>query len=134
MSWNLRRARRWLIAAVLVHLIVSLVHGAAHAQAHVPLSPEANLFVLTVIVGGPLLGVLLTWRAERIGSWMVALTMAGALVFVVVNHFVRISPDHVSHVDPRWRPLFAGSAVLLALMEAVAGGLAVRLAAERKRS
>jgi len=133
MSRDPYTAWRWLTAAVVVHLIVSVVHGAAHAQARVPLSPAANFFVFTVIVAGPLLGLLLAWRAERIGNWIVALTMAGALMFGVVNHFVRISPDHISHVDPRWRPLFAVSAALLALTEALAAGLAMRLATERKR-
>src|SRR5689334_12762452 len=33
-------AWRWLTAAVLVHLVVSIVHGAAHSEAHVPLSRE----------------------------------------------------------------------------------------------
>ena len=40
--------------------------------------------------------------------------MAGSLVFGLVNHFVFVSPDHVAHVDPQWRPLFATTAVLLA--------------------
>ena len=134
MSWNHRSAWRWLAAVVLIHLIVSVIHGAAHTQAHVPLSPAANLFVMIVIVAGPLVGLLLAWRAERVGNWIVALTMAGALVFGVVNHFVLASPDHVAHVEAQWRPLFATSAVLLALTEALAGGLAMRLAAERKPS
>jgi hypothetical protein len=124
----------WLTAAVLAHLIVSFVHGAAHAQAMVPLSLAANLFVYLVILAGPLLGLALTWPAERIGSWLIAVTMAGAFVFGVVNHFMLSSPDHVAHVDPQWRPLFATTAVLLAVTEALACGLAIRLARERKRS
>ena len=46
--------RRWLTAAVLSHLVISFVHGAAHAGAHVPLSPAANLFVFIVILAGPI--------------------------------------------------------------------------------
>ena len=42
----------------------------------------------------------------------------GALVFGFVNHFILISPDHVSHVTPDWRPLFAASAALLVVTEA----------------
>jgi hypothetical protein len=73
----------WLTAAVLAHLVVSFVHGAAHAQANVPLSLAANLFVYIVILAGPLIGLALTWRAERIGSWLIAVTMAGALVLAL---------------------------------------------------
>jgi hypothetical protein len=124
--------RRWLTAAVLSHLVVSLVHGAAHTKAHVPLSSAANLFVFIVILAGPLVGLALTWRAERIGSWLVAITLAGSLAFGLVNHFVFDSPDHVAHVVPQWRPLFTTTAVLLALTEALGSGLALRLARERR--
>ena len=124
----------WLTAAVLAHLAVSVVHGAAHAQANVPLSLAANLFVYIVILAGPLIGLALTWPAVRIGSWLIAVTMAGALVFGVVNHFMLSSPDHVAHVDPQWRPLFETTAILLAVTEALSVGLAIRLARERSTS
>jgi hypothetical protein len=125
-------AWRWLTAVIVAHLIVSFVHGAAHAQAHVPLSRAANLFVYIVILAGPLAGLALTWPAERIGSWLIAITLLGSLVFGLVNHFVLSSPDHVAHVDPQWRVLFATTAVLLAVTELVGSGLALRLVRERK--
>jgi len=124
--------RTWLTAAVLAHLVISIVHGAAHAQAHVPLSRAANLFVYIVILAGPLIGLALLWAAGRIGSWLIAVTMAGSLVFGLVNHFVLASPDHVAHVAPEWRPLFATTAVLLAVTEAIGSGLAIRVVRERK--
>jgi hypothetical protein len=132
MNRNLNPARRWLIAAVLSHLVISIVHGMAHTGAQVPLSRAANLFVFIVILAGPLAGLALTWPAERIGSWLIGITMAGSLVFGLVNHFVFDSPDHVAHVDRQWRTLFTTTAVLLALTEALGTGLAIRLARERK--
>jgi len=132
MRRNVDPARRWLTASVLSHLVISIVHGMAHTEARVPLSPAANLFVFIVILAGPLVGLALTWPAERIGSWLIAITMAGSLVFGVVNHFVWASPDHVAHVGPEWRPLFTATAVLLALTEALGSSLAVRLAREGK--
>jgi len=114
-----RNTRPWLTAAVLAHLAVSIVHGTAHANAHVPLSTAANLFVFIVILAGPVVGLALTWRAERIGSWTIAITMAASLVFGLVNHFVLASPDHVAHVALQWRPLFTTTAVLLAITEAL---------------
>lgn len=112
-------------AFVLLHLAISIVHGTAHANARVPLSTAANVFVFAVILAGPLVGLVLMWPAERLGLWLIALTMAGALVFGIVNHFVLSSPDHVAHVDPQFRPLFATTAVLLAVTEALGSGLAV---------
>jgi hypothetical protein len=119
---------------VLIHFAISLAHGAAHGQAQVPLSRAANLFVFIVILLGPLAGLAAAWPARRTGAWIIAVTMAASLVFGVVNHFILVSPDHVAHVDPRWRPLFATTAALLAVTEAVACGLALRVAGERKRS
>src|SRR4029453_3923102 len=123
--------RRWLTAVVLAHLVISFVHGAAHAGADVPLSPAANLFVYIVILAGPIAGLGLTWVAWRIGLWVIAITMAASLVFGVVNHFLLASPDHVAHVAPQWRTLFATTAALLAFTEAVGSVLAIRLARER---
>lgn len=128
MGRNINPLRRWLTAAVLSHLVVSLVHGAAHTQAHVPLSSAANLFVFIVILAGPVVGLALTWRAQRTGSWLVAITLAGSLAFGVLNHFVFDSPDHVAHVVPQWRPLFTTTAVLLAVTEALGAALAVGFA------
>src|SRR5262245_66319036 len=121
-------AWRWLALAVLAHFIVSLVHGAAHAGANVPLSRAANLFVYIIILAGPLIGLALTWPSERFGSWLIAAAMAGSLVFGLVNHFVLASPDHVNHVDPQWRRLFATTAALLAVTEGLGVGLAIRVA------
>jgi hypothetical protein len=131
-SRNANPAWRWLTAAVLSHLVISIVHGWAHTGANVPLSRSANLFVFSVIVAGPLVGLVMTWPAQRIGAWLIAATMAGSLVFGLVNHFVFASPDHVAHVAGQWRPLFASTAVLLAITEAIGFGLAIRVARERK--
>jgi len=124
----------WLIAIVLAHLLISFAHGMAHAQANVPLSLAANLFVYIVILAGPLAGLLLAWKARGIGSAVIALAMAGSLVFGLVNHFMLSSPDHVTHVDPQWRTLFTTTAVLLALTEALGAGLAIRVFRERQSS
>jgi hypothetical protein len=130
MGRNGTSTRWWLAAAVLAHLLISLVHGAAHAEAAVPLSRAANLFVFVVILAGPLVGLALVWPTVRTGSWIVAMTMAGSLVFGVVNHFVLASPDHVTHVAGPARSLFAITAALLAASEGLGLGLALRLARE----
>jgi hypothetical protein len=132
MNGNSRRTWSWLVAAVLVHLFISIVHGVAHGQANVPLSRAANLFVFIVILAGPLIGLALTWRADRLGSWVIAMTMAGSLAFGVANHFLLPGPDHVAHVDPRWQILFAATAALLAVNEALGASLAVLAIRERK--
>ena len=127
MNGNGLTNRSWLMLVVATHLIISVVHGTAHNGAHVPLSLAGNLFVFVVIVAGPLAGLALMWWSERIGAWTIALAMAGSFIFGFLNHFVFASPDHVAHVAAQWRPLFATTAVLLALTEALGFVLALRL-------
>jgi peptidoglycan/LPS O-acetylase OafA/YrhL len=125
-------SRNGMTAVVLMHLVVSVVHGVAHAEAHVELSQAGSLFVFVVILMGPVVGLALIWRARRIGSWIVAVTMAGSFVFGLVNHFLLAGDDHVSHVDPHWRTLFAASAIILAAIESIGSGLAIAYALESR--
>jgi hypothetical protein len=124
----------WLAAAVVAHFIVSVVHGAAHVGAHVLLSSAATLYVFVVILAGPLIGLALMRLGQRIGSWVIALALAGSLVFGLAYHFVFANPDHVAHVDPPWRLLFATTAGLLSVTEALGCGLAIHVAQGEKSS
>jgi len=112
----------WLVGIVLAHLAICLVHGTTHQQSHVLLSGAATAFVFSVILIGPLAGVALTWPAARLGTWVIALTMFGSFVFGVVNHFLIAGADNVAQVGP---VLFAATATLLAVTEALGCGLAL---------
>ncbi len=107
--------------AVLVHLAVSLVHGYAHTQLGVGLSAWQNSYVLIVITLAPLVGLALVWmRRVRIGFALLAISMAGSLVFGGYFHYIGISPDHVSHLPPGdTQGLFRVTAVLLLVTELV---------------
>jgi hypothetical protein len=122
----------WLAAIVLGHLFVTLIHGAAHNGGHVGLSFGSNLFVLLVIVAAPLVGLAVAFRAPRLGGSIVAASMAAALLFGLVNHFIIISPDHVSQVAAEWRGSFTATAVLLIVTEAA--GVAVGLGSASRAS
>jgi hypothetical protein len=129
MSTN--RAWNWLCSIVVAHLLVSFVHGTAHMRARVDLPPASQAFVYTVILAGPLVGLAVGWRARRPGSWLIAATMTAALLFGVVNHFVLMSPDHVSQVAAEWRGLFATTAAILAVLEAAGAALAWKVSRAR---
>ena len=110
---------------VLLHLAVSVLHGRAHDGAVVPVSTAANIFIFTVIVAAPLVGIAVLWFFSISGgAWLVAVSLAASLVFGIVNHFVLESPDHVAQVAAQWRVLFGTTAVLLAVTEALGSGLA----------
>ena len=114
-----------LAALVLIHLAVTISHGSAHSAAGVGLGPAGTAFVFTVIIVGPLVGLLWMLMSRRQGAWLIALTMAGALIFGLVNHFVIAGPDRVDHVAAASRVWFGTTAVLLALTEAAGAVLAV---------
>jgi hypothetical protein len=112
---------------VVAHLAVSLIHGAAHAGAAVPLSALQNAFVWIVIFAGPLVALWLIWTGRRFGPELLALTMGGSLVFGIVNHFVIESPDHVAHITSEaWRLPFQLSAAGLTILEAAGTAVGIR--------
>ena len=76
------------------------------------------LFVYIVILAAPLVGLgLWRWR-PRLGGWIVAASMSGALVFGLINHFIIDGSDHVAHVASEWSLLFGVTAALLVVCEA----------------
>jgi hypothetical protein len=123
-------AQRWLAIVVIAHLIISFVHGAAHSGARISMPLAANLYIWIVILLGPLAGLGLSRSRPAAGGWVVAATMAGSLVFGIVNHFVIASPDYVSHVAAEWRTLFGVTAALLVVSE-LAGVAAAVTSARR---
>jgi hypothetical protein len=114
---TINAARRILWVLVLGHFAVTLVHGAVHAAAAVPMTLAANVFIVLVIEIGPIAGLLMLRPSPVVGAWIVAATLGGALIFGIVNHFVIIGADHVTHIAARWRELFATTAVLLVITE-----------------
>jgi hypothetical protein len=125
----------WLTAIVVVHLLISFVHGSAHDGGHVMLTPMQSIFVYGVILAGPLAGLLLFAFSARAGALLVTATMAGSLLFGLINHFIIVSPDHVSQVAAEWRTLFTATAALLVASEAagvLAGVRALRTTSRRR--
>lgn len=116
------------VEVVLAHLLVVVVHGLAHGLIPVDQPPLQQAYVVVVVVLGPLVALALVRRGSvRAGAALLAVSMAGSLVFGGVLHFVLDTPDHVAAVpaDP-WRLPFRLSAVLLVVTEAlgtVAGAL-----------
>jgi Na+/proline symporter len=106
---------------VLIHLVINLLHGRAHTELQIGLSSFQLLFVVGVIMIGPLLALALLWtRRQRLGLVLLTASMVGACLFGLYYHFVVPSPDHVAHVpEGYWGELFRVTAVLLALSEAL---------------
>lgn len=84
---------------VILHAIAHGLHGLAHVETPVPLSLLQSLFIGIVILLIPILAAVLLWTPfDRLGSWLLLSSMAGAILFGLYNHFLVISSDHVFHV------------------------------------
>ena len=120
-----------LIAVVLLHLAITIVHGQAHGGAAIPLPLAATLFVYLVILAGPLAGLALARWHPVAGAWVAAASLGGALVFGLINHFVIAGSDHVDHVAQAWRMQFRITALLLVASEAAGVVVGMRSALRR---
>lgn len=123
-----RRAARYGTAIVLVHLLINLVHGTAHQELHIDLSATEMVFVIAVILVGPLLAMALLWTSmQRLGLGLLAVTMLGSLAFGLYHHFVAMGPDHVgAQVGGPWGSTFVITACLLFIAEVIGTYLGVR--------
>jgi hypothetical protein len=112
--------QRFILAAVVVlHFFVSLVHGSVHDSAGVALSGSAMLFVVAVVLAGPLVGFAWMWKNPSAGARLIGITMAASLLFGLINHFVINGADRIDHVAAHWRPMFTVTAAALVAIEAM---------------
>jgi hypothetical protein len=120
----MNRAAGYGTAIVLVHLLVNIIHGEAHRILKIDLGPFRMMFVIAVILVGPLVAMVNLWISRRrFGLMLLALSMAGSLVFGLYDHFVASGPDNVTHQPHEtWGSMFVLTAWLLLLTEA-AGAL-----------
>ncbi len=117
----MKRAIQYATVLVLAHLLVNIVHGAAHRELHVTLPPAGMLFVIAVILLCPLLALALLWTSKkRLGLLLLTVSMAASAVFGLYHHFLVRGADHVS-AQPynTWGTVFGVTGYLLLLTEAL---------------
>lgn len=84
---------------LLIHHAIAIMHGNVHTEIPVILSSFQNLFVTIVMVLLPVLAVILAWtRYAKIGFLLLAICMAGSLIFDVYHHYILVSPDNIAHL------------------------------------
>jgi hypothetical protein len=111
----------------IVHAIANGLHGLSHVKIPVPLSLIQSLFVSIVIFLIPIVATILLWtQFDRIGSWLLLSSIAGSLLFGIYNHFIVISPDHVSQVTfAGWGLFFQITAILILIVDGLGCGIGV---------
>jgi hypothetical protein len=114
-------------AIVVIHAIANGLHGLAHVEIPVALSLLQSLFVGIVIFSIPIIAAVLLWtQFYRIGSWLLLGSMTGSLLFGLYNHFIVMSPDHVSQVSfAGWGLLFQVTAFLILIVDGLGCGVGV---------
>jgi len=126
-----QRLRLIALFVVIVHFGVSLIHGFAHQGAGVALDVFDSAYVVIIITLAPLVAAaLLFTRLNRLGAWLLTLSMFGALAFGLFKHFILPGIDNVTQVHGAWHSLFLQSAVGIAVVELagwIAGVWLVRL-------
>jgi hypothetical protein len=100
-------------------MLVNIVHGLAHRDLRVGITPLASIFVIVVLLIFPLIAMALIWTSEkRFGLTLLWLSMFGSLLFGLYHHFLAISPDHIrSQPTVRWGTTFVLTAYLLLVTE-----------------
>ena len=106
------------LALILIHLVVSTLHGWAHQAAIVKLNTFGYIYVLIVITLGPLVAaVFLFTRKQKAGALLLALSMLGSFIFGVWYHFLSNTSDNVMQVHGPWHSTFLWTAIALAVIE-----------------
>jgi len=113
--------RRLSVVIIVLHVIVTTAHGAAHSTLEILMNGWQNAYIFIVIVLLPLVAGYLIWKRARRGYLIMFISMLGALLFGGYYHFVLAGADNVStvahHASHSWAQVFQVSAVLLALVE-----------------
>jgi hypothetical protein len=116
------------LALILIHLVISVVHGTAHQGAMVALSAFGNVYVLVVITLAPLAAaVLLFTRKQKLGALLLALSMFGGFIFGFWYHFLSSTNDNVTEVHGPWHSAFLWTAITLAAIELAGTSVGLRI-------
>lgn len=108
------------VALILIHLVVSILHGWAHQGAMVTLTTFGNVYVGVVITLMPVVAAAFLFsRKKKIGALLLALSMLGSFVFGFWYHFLSQTNDNVSQVHGPWHSTFLWTAIALAVIELV---------------
>jgi hypothetical protein len=135
-----KMAQKAIISAIVIvwlNLAVSIIHAISHISADIWLSFFGNAFVVVVILVAPLVSLFLlqTTRLKWLGALLLFLSMLGAFLFGLLNHFLLPGSDNVAHVPPGvWQLPFQVTAVLLAILQALGTGIGAWCIAEEIRA
>src|SRR6059036_2726005 len=114
----MERFDRYLIALVLAHFIVTLVHATAHFALEIVPAGIDLVFIIGVILIGPLVALVILRFNPPLAAGLLAVLMGASLVYGIVSHFLVPGPDNVTFLGSQtWTVLFVATAFLLGVLE-----------------
>ena len=120
---------RFIGSLVVLHSLISGLHGLIHQALVIGLSTARFNYVLWVTVVALVVGVVLFWRGVRNqGAILVLTSMIGALVFGIYFHVWAAGPDNILTLpqDGALPIFFQGTELALLVLEAFACYVAFR--------
>ena len=106
------------VALILIHLVVSILHGWAHQGAMVTLTTFGNVYVAVVITLMPVVAAaFLFTRKKKIGALLLGISMLGSFIFGFWYHFLSQTNDNVTQLHGPWHSTFLWTAIGLAVIE-----------------
>ena len=121
-----RTIESYLIASVLVHLVVVLVHSGSHVILAILPPLVDSAFIAVVIVAGPPVSLLLLRDRRLTALVLIAILMGGGFLYGFNGHFYAEGADRVALNLAEWpTTLFVGTAGALGVLEAMSLALAL---------
>jgi hypothetical protein len=127
---------RYAILVVLVHIIITGLHGIAHQQAGVSISDFQSAYVFLVTLAAPIAAAVIMLflnkpKIQRGGAWLLLVSMLGSLLFGLVYHVLLPGSDNIFTVIMH-EPLldgavfFTSTAILLVIVDGVGSWVGAR--------
>jgi len=117
-----RRIQAWVVAIILFHTAIDVLHGGAHVGEHVLSFTLAQILFITIVIFiAPLMALFLLGRRRLAwGGWWFFLSMLGSLLFGVWSHFVMPGADNIASLSSGvWKVPFQLTSILLTIIDAV---------------
>ncbi len=114
----MQRLDRYLVALVVVHFAVTLVHASSHFALQVLPTGLDLVFILSVITIGPIVGLLVLRFNRILAGALLAVLLAASFVYGFYSHFLAPGPDNVTLViSQSWTVVFVVTAALIGALE-----------------
>lgn len=125
---NARRLKLTALGLIGFHVLIVVLHSAAHEVLPVKATAAQLAFIIPVIILAPVIAGFMLTKFRKAGAVVLLGSMFGSFVFGLYYHFIADTIDHVAHVahlEPVfWSAMFRITAYLLLVSESLGTAVA----------